>query len=264
MKIINAKVAELVQQSGIEGIYKQIERGGRICYKSEDKITEDSAKRFVDGLIKRGHLAPLEHGTIYLKAPIDGYSLGDFIGSLRTNKYTKCNKVGEFYYITTNMRVLVERDWLETLTFICEPTQYHEKRKSFIVTCDRAIANELVRHRVMSFNQESTRYVNYSHDKWEHEITFIKPCFWDKDDTRYYTWKNACMAAERYYMELLQDGATPQEARSVLPCSTKTELLITGFESDWEGLLKLRCDKAAHPQAQEVANMLKGLLHKGE
>ena len=289
MKIIKAKVEEIEQQPGYSGLIKQIERGGRVCYKSEDKITDDSAERFVNVLIKHGHYAPLEHGTVYLRFPIyqDGGDLA-LASFFKNNRFSYVHDVyldkpdiglstGKeivgYNYVTTNYRVIIENDLEEKLKdFICnEPEVHHRRRRSFMVTCDRGVTHELVRHRVFSFNQESTRYVNYSQDKWDNEITVIEPCFWDKDDPRYYTWKDACKAAERYYMELLQDGATPQEARSVLPNSMKTELLITGFEDfdednnidelGWNHFLKLRCDKAAHPQAREIAFMIKDLLY---
>ena len=159
MKVIKPSFEVLtpISPSGIREL-QHIERIGRVCYKSEDKITEDgeSAKKFVAMLIKRGHEAMIEHGSISVK-------------------------------------------------FIC----------------DRGVSHELVRHRIASFAQESTRYCNYSQDKFGSELTFIKPCFWEEDSDKYKDWEYSVFTAERCYMDLLGHGATPQEARSVLPNSLK-------------------------------------------
>ena len=284
------------QSAGLEGVYKQIERVGRVCYKSEDKITEDSAKPFVDRMIKSGHGAMLEHGTVYMFMPI-GCDKHDYhvAWKYHKNKYSKViirnehfllNKNG--YYITTNLRVLVENGWLDDLKYICEPTEYHERRVTVHFVCDRGVSHEFVRHRVMSFAQESTRYCNYSKDKFGNELTFIKPCWLDMLDTdegREVTrnWNfdilDGCSiiaeegefddardafltslnVAEHCYLELLQKGWTPQQARAVLPNSLKTELVVTGFTSDWNHFFDLRArgtTGAPHPQAKELAEPL--------
>ena len=158
MKLIKPNVEIIEQQPGLEGMYKQIELAGRTCYKSEDKITEDSAKAFVDRMIKSGHGAMLEHGTVYLTIPITD-STSYRIDAYRRNKYTRSDisKDVRNYYITTNLRVLVENNWLNDLQYICEPTEYHEKRITVKWTCDRGVSHEFVRHRVFSFAMESTR-----------------------------------------------------------------------------------------------------------
>ena len=167
MKLIKPSFSIIEQQAGLEGIYKQIEMAGRTCYRSEDKITENSAKEFVDRMIKSGHCAMLEHGTVYLKffwsgavcshcAQIKHHKLLD---KYCMNKYSKVNYHGNDVFVTTNMRVLVENNWLDDLKYLCEPTEYHEKRICVKFVCDRAIANEFVRHRVFSFAQESTRRI---------------------------------------------------------------------------------------------------------
>ena len=162
MKLIKPSFEILDQQCGLEGIYKQIEIAGRTCYKSEDKITEDSAKGFVERMIKSGHGAMLEHGTVYLKFetmkstihPLDKYY---------HNKYSKvCTEEGltkqtKIVFVTTNYRVLVENGWLDDLQYICEPTEHHERRITVRFVCDRGVSHEFVRHRVFSFAQESTR-----------------------------------------------------------------------------------------------------------
>ena len=190
MKVIKPSFEVLTQISpfGIREL-QHIEKIGRVCYKSEDKITEDgeSAKKFVSMLIKRGHEAMIEHGSISVK-------------------------------------------------FIC----------------DRGVSHELVRHRIASFAQESTRYCNYSQDKFGSELTFIKPCFWEEGSDEYRDWEYSVATAERCYMDLLGHGATPQEARSVLPNSLKTEITITANYREWRNIFKLRTAMAAHPQMREI------------
>ena len=184
MKLIESSVQIIEERDP----YKMIELAGRTCYKSEDKITEDSAKEFVDRMIKLGHGAMLEHGTVYLKIigvfldPTDcDVDYGHYVVSHYTkNKYSKVIiKHDEDWksdvYITTNLRVLVENGWMDDLKYICEPTEHHEKRITAKFICDRGVSHEFVRHRVFSFAQESTRYCNYSKDKFGNELTFIKP-----------------------------------------------------------------------------------------
>lgn len=273
------------QSAGLEGVYKQIERVGRVCYKSEDKITEDSAKPFVDRMIKSGHGAMLEHGTVYLKFLWNGGTCElcnqalpcKLLDKYCINKYSIVNYNGNDIYITTNFRVLVENGWLDDLQYICEPTEFHEKRVTVHFVCDRGVSHEFVRHRVMSFAQESTRYCNYSKDKFGNELTFIKPC-WLNIEERHYTWKEtfaeryidtsspmkdqyiaSLLIAEQDYLGYLKQGWTPQQARAILPNALKTELIVTGFTSDWNHFFDLRArgiTGAPHPQAKELAEPL--------
>ena len=161
MKLINSSFEILEQEPGLQGIYKQIELAGRTCYKSLDKITKDSAKDFVDRMINSKHYAMLEHGTVYLT--IRGI-VKPFVGPSNFGKYldNPYSKVvfgeGTTFYITTNYRVLVENGWLNDLKYLCEPTEYHEKRVTVKFITDRGVSHEFVRHRVFSFAQESTRY----------------------------------------------------------------------------------------------------------
>lgn len=188
-----------ISEGGIKEL-QHIEKIGRVCYKSEDKITDDgeSAKNFVRMLIGRGHEAMIEHSSLSVK---------------------------------------------------------------FIV--DRGVSHELVRHRIASFAQESTRYCNYSKDKFNNGITFIKPFFFDGDDNRYQRWLSEMASAESAYLDLLNMGATPQEARSVLPNSTKTEITITANYREWRNFFKLRTAKAAHPSMREITiPLLKELQEK--
>ena len=124
------------------------------------------------------------------------------------------------------------------------------------IVCDRGVTHEIVRHRLASYSQESTRYCNYAGDRFGNEITVIKPCFWKEGSKEFYNWKSAMLYAEEYYFWLINNGATPQEARSVLPNSLKTEIVMTANLREWRHFLKLRTSKAAHPQMREVACMI--------
>ena len=305
MKLIKPSFEIWNQPAGLEGVYKQIEKAGRVCYKSEDKITEDSAKSFVERMTKSGHGAMLEHGTVYLH--IKGIDRTDITKYLY-NKYSKVVEGSlDHFYVTTNYRVLIENGWLDDLQYICEPTEFHEKRITVHFVCDRGVSHEFVRHRVMSFAQESTRYCNYSKDKFGNEITFIIPCWLDIPEGKAYwhdginyrvgvteenifgesvnpkAWSNkesncvevhdyiqALDNAEKAYLRLMSawenrvtdrryvtgfkgNPWTPQQARAVLPNALKTELVVTGFVSDWKHFFFLRTPMNAHPQARELA-----------
>lgn len=277
MKLIKPYFEIWEQPAGLEGVYKQIERVGRVCYKSEDKITEGSAKPFVDRMIKSGHGAMLEHGTVYLKLetvksaihPLDKYY---------HNKYSKvCTEEGltkqtKIVFVTTNLRVLIENGWMSDLQYLCEPTEFHEKRITVHFVCDRGVSHEFVRHRVMSFAQESTRYCNYSKDKFDNQVTFVIPNWCNSliegSEQKYFTFEinrdeivfmDALQNAQNSYLSLLKLGWKPQEARAVLPNSLKTELVVTGFTSDWNHFFDLRArgtTGAPHPQAKELAEPL--------
>ena len=311
MKLIKPSYNIIEQECGLNGIYKQIELAGRTCYKSEDKITEDSAKGFVDRMIKSGHGAMLEHGTVYLHmefASKKAYFDDELALKYHNEPHTKAFRVRDVAtdptgkqhaYITTNLRVLVENGWLDDLKYICEPTKYHEKRVTVKFICDRGVSHEFVRHRVFSFAQESTRYCNYSKDKFDNEVTFILPPWLDENNpnlhknwsasddwgeclTEYYykitdfgakdgmyvdthqAFATALFHAEKLYFSLLDNGWKAQEARAVLPNSLKTELVMTGFIDDWKHFFFLRDAAPAHPQARELAEPLhKEFIEKG-
>lgn len=274
MKLIKPSFTILHQAPGLEGVYKQIELAGRTCYKSEDKITPDSAKAFVERMINSGHGAMLEHGTVYLGMPIETIIPieANGWGKYESNKYSKggvvCSINGKKRVaITTNLRVLVENGWLDDLQYICEPTKYHEKRITVRFICDRGVSHEFVRHRVFSFAQESTRYCNYSKDKFGNELTFIQPCYLNEAELAQYgpyhlVSRNkspesificSLNNAEKDYLTLIESGWKAQEARAVLPNALKTELVMTGFATDWPHFFELRCASNAHPQARELA-----------
>lgn len=169
-------------------LLKKIELAGRVCYKSEAKITPDSAYGFVRRILENGHESVLEHEKITVR-----------------------------------------------------------------IICDRGVSHEIVRHRIASYSQESTRYCNYSLDKYQNELTFIRPFFWSDDLDKLHIWKEAMEMAERSYLSLIARGASPQEARSVLPNSLKTEIVVTMNIREWRHFFKLRASTAAHPQMQEIA-----------
>lgn len=299
MKLIKPNFEIWDQEEGLEGIYKQIERAGRVCYKSEDKITETPAGEFVNRMIKSGHGAMLEHGTIYLKAKTTVYGgMGSETVECPLDKYTKNpysvvtgdnTFIPNYLYVTTNLRVLVENKWFDDLKYQCEPTEFHDKRITVKFICDRGVSHEFVRHRVFSFAQESTRYCNYSKDKFGNELTFIIPCSLDLEEGNYryegvlksskeecipviysptedraYNTLSGCEGfflqslsdSEIQYFKLLDKGWIAQQARAVLPNSLKTELVMTGFTKDWEHFFKLRDAGSAHPQARELAHPL--------
>lgn len=289
MKLIKASFNIIEQGSSIDGIYKIIEQAGRVCYKSEDKITENSAKEFVDRMIKSGHGAMLEHGTVYLKIPYGTMDdRGEFSNEPIVIKYidnpysvVMNNSENDYWYITSNYRVIIENEWIDDLQYLCEPTEFHEKRVTVHFVCDRGVSHEFVRHRVFSFAQESTRYCNYSKDKFGNELTFIIPRWLSLSNGSYtYDYPNgftkdgskwdsklelntfllSLVRSEATYLELIEQGWTPQQARAVLPNSLKTELVMTGFVSDWKRFFRLRSRIAKtgkpHPQAQELADPL--------
>lgn len=278
MKLIKPSV-EVIRQEKYDllHVFKFIELAGRTCYKSENKITEDSASEFVNRMVKSGHGAMLEHGTVYLTIPISDIS-NPIIYKYILNPYSKAFIDFTNSYITTNYRVLVENNWLDDLKYISEPYLFHAKRTTVKFICDRGISHEFVRHRVFSFAQESTRYCNYTKNKFDSNLTFIIPC-WIKDikEGNYYSfieyhsdnidgskeWYDICLNIEQTYFRLVEDDNwKPQEARAVLPNSLKTELVMTGFDSDWQNFFKLRCAPNAHPQAKELADMLKDKFNK--
>lgn len=190
MKIIKASVEFMTPVDGGE-VMKRLEQCGRVCYKSEGKIEDGSAEKFIRGIVARGHEAVLEHCGF-------------------------------------------------TVKFIC----------------DRGVSHEIVRHRLASYCQESTRYCNYSSDQFGTEITVIEPLYLERGSAAYRMWRHACEQAETAYFDMLGEGCSPQEARAVLPNSLKTEVVMTANIREWRHFLRLRCDKAAHPQMREVATQL--------
>lgn len=268
MKLIKSSFEILEQAPGIQGVKKQIEKAGRTCYKSEDKITDTSCEEFVDRMVNSGHGAMLEHGTVYLNIPckLDYNDYGDITlvkiksnssyEEYEENPYTKVELVKHGWttegniYITTNYRVLVENGWLDDLQYQCEPTEYHEKRITVKFILPISISREFIRHRTASFAEQSTRYCNYSKDKFGRELTFIEPYWYDQYKEEF---ESSCQYYEDTYMMAIESGLKAQEARELLPLCTKTELVMTAFVSDWEHFFKLRCHNTAHPDARALA-----------
>ena len=245
------------------GIKKFIELVGRTCYKSEDKITDDSYKVFVQKMIYSRHYAMLEHGTIYITAS-DYIYYTKLIGDYDKNKYSvvkehfdECGNV--IHCITTNLRVLIENGWINDLCCLSEPTEYHAKRITVKFICNRQVSHEFVRHRVFSFAQESTRYCNYTKGKFGGELTFIEPCWLynDNKSIAYSDFISTIKLIEYSYFNLIKEsGWKPQQAATILPNALKTELVMTGFVKDWQHFFNLRAlgkTGAPHPQAKELA-----------
>jgi len=282
MKLIKQSF-EFINQTdfSLVGIKKHIERCARVSYKSEDKITDTSYEKFVNMLESRGHDRPLEFGTVYLTLRGDDTDALRNIFIYAENPWTKIRKqvIKAEYdpstrvvlnHITTNYRVIVENHLEEDLKYLCEPTEYHHKRYTVHMILDRGVMDEFRTHVGLSHLAESTRYCNYSKDKFGNEITFIKPCWCNIPegdyDTPDYTPDrlprigaaesgliDALQYAEYYYSFLLSEGWTPQQARSVLPLSIKSELISCGFKDAWENFFKRRDAPDAHPMAQEIA-----------
>ena len=262
MKLIKQSYEILPQGHTLEEVYKHIERVARTCYKSEDKITDNSAHPFVERLIEARHTAMLEHGTIYLAIPERVYCEWS---KQRLSRYADNNYSRSLFrmvdgemtlLVTTNLRVIIENAWQDDLQYITEPTE-HERRVTVKFITDQGIMREFTRHRVFSFAVESTRFCNYSKDKFGNEITFIHPCWMSEKYTpEGQVFMRACEEAESWYFDLLRRGWTPEKARNVLPLATKCEMVMTGFTSDWKGFFSLRAYGSTgkpHPQAAELA-----------
>lgn len=272
MRLIKPSVEILEQAPGLQGIYDMIELCGKTSYKSEVKGGEE-AKKFVDARINEGHLAVLEFGTVYLKIPVDTWSEDRHEWEYMFAEdlpWVDVNCDGVFYYITTNFRHIIERPvGMEIVEqSLCDPTPAHLRRYCARFITDRGVSHELVRHRTMSFCQESTRYCNYSKDKFGNELTFIKPTgmeFEDPEKTgKPFTpgetlFIKSCREAEENYMEFLNRGFTPQQARAVLPNAIKTEICMCGFEDAFKHFFDLRYRGTTgkpHPDMLNVATML--------
>lgn len=190
MFVIEPEIHVIDEING-EEILQRLEAIGRVCYKSEDKISSGSAQKFISTLIKSGHESVIEHTSISVK-----------------------------------------------------------------VICDRGVSHEIVRHRLASYSQESTRYCNYSKSRFCNQLTFIRPVFFELGSDRYKLWEHAMEAAEKTYLEMISQGVRPEEARSVLPNSLKTEIVMTMNLREWRHFFRLRTAVAAHPQMRQVATLI--------
>lgn len=281
MKLIDSGYEIIEQPSGLMGVYKQIEKAARTAYKSEDKITDDSAPRMVEALCKSNHGACLEHGTIYLKITFDMSAVGSYhysgIDKYVKNPYSKVifDDGCDFRtaYITTNARVIFENGWEDDLKYMCEPGEYHQRRITVKFITSIGVVREIIRHRKFSFLNESTRYCNYSKDKFGNELIFIIP-EWTKKiindfDGAYHFWKNSLKEVEWNYTLLINEcGLKAEEARGILPLDLKSELIVTGFIEDWIHFFRLRSYIAAtgkpHPDIQKLADeLMQDFIDKG-
>lgn len=255
MKLIKQSF-EFINQTdfSLVGIKKHIERCARVSYKSEDKITDTSYEKFVNMLESRGHDRPLEFGTVYLDIPTKNIERGTeyiyAVGKYSLNPWSIKEEVKDHAYISTNYRVIKDNHWESDLQYLCEPTEHHHKRYTVHMILDRGVMDEFRTHVGLSHLAESTRYCNYSKDKFGNELTFIQPC-WDIRGTNYIDF---LQHAEWGYFRMLKNGWTPQQARSILPLGIKSELISCGFEDAWENFFKRRDAPDAHPMAQEIAN----------
>lgn len=295
MKLIKPSYEIWDQEIGLEGIYKQIEKAARVCYASKPKAKElvenISSKDFVDKLIKLGHTSMLEHATVYLSTEF-GFGNAEVLrGNTLKNKYeknpySKSIFYGTKMYVTTNLRTLIENDWLKDLQYLCEPTKYHKKRITvYFNAISLGITREFLRHRVFSFAQQSTRYCNYSKtNKFGEHLQFVKPYWCDAllgdyiennglitncfEGTEFQDMSNTTMylissliIAEDAYKSLLSEKCSPQQAREVLPLALNAPLVMTGFVEDWKHFFNLRCSFKAvtgkpHPDASVLADPL--------
>ena len=288
MKLIKQSF-EFIDQTdfSLVGIKKHIERCARVSYKSEDKITDTSYEKFVNMLESRGHDRPLEFGTVYLSrtaqkednmAWLDKYTYSPWSKFSFGNGSTRINgKLRNTIYVTTNYRVIKENHWEDDLQYLCEPTKYHYKRYTVHMILDRGVMDEFRTHVGLSHLAESTRYCNYSKDKFNNEVTFVIPSWCNSliegSEQEYSPFEingdevefmNALQNAQNSYLSLLKMGWTPQQARSVLPLGIKSELISCGFEDAWKNFFYRRDAPDAPPMAQEIAKpMHKEFIERG-
>lgn len=297
MKIIDNIVIEYSQQRGIDGIYTAIRDAAVICYQTDVKKMKLSPKEFVDQVLKaNGHTRPLEFGSVYLKIPYHEARKehkGDIIRKYLTNPYSKVEDDFKYWYISTNYRVLTQgyytsdevafandydENWYDDLEYLCEPEDiYHHKRRTFHIACSRGASDDFRTHITLSSMCESTRFCNYSQNKFGGELTFIKP-YWLKDDEniepilqylnntttpdhRKFTTEDTEVL---YYYRLAELGyintarwQPAQKAKRLYPLGAKVELRLCGFDDAWQNFLWRRCDEHADPECQLVANMIK-------
>ena len=284
MKLIKQSFEILEQKDfTIKGIKQFVERCARVSYKSEDKMTDTSYEKFVSMLVKRDHARPLEFGTVHLKMILPDFQ--GFMNSLLTlgilnDIWIKSTYVGDVIYITTNYRYYLDitkhlpnvREY-----FTEEDNEYYPKRYTVHMILDRGVMDEFRTHVGLSHLAESTRYCNYSKDKFNNEVTFVIPSWCNSlvegskqeyspfeingDEVEF---MNALQNAQNSYLSLLKMGWTPQQARSVLPLGIKSELISCGFEDAWENFMRRRDASDAHPMAQEIAKpMHKEFIERG-
>lgn len=296
MKLINQNVEEWHCGYTLPEIWSHIAKCARVCYQSEPRNNGETDEEFVKRVILHNysfeeigesrelqlklHLSVLEHGTVYLDIPYEEDTREGIIFFIH-NKYSNYSY---YYYglkccITTNMRAIVEQNLTKYLKYICAPTEYHSLRTTFNIITDIGVARELARHRTHSISEESTRYCNYSKDKFNNELTFIKPYCLNDEKLKLYGDYHTVIRdkspesifianlnnVERDYLDLIKLGWTPQQARQILPLSTKVQTIHTAFESDWAEFISLRadaCSGSVHPNMKVIANKIMCLMAK--
>lgn len=315
MKLIKSNVEEWHCGYTLPEIWAHIAKCARVCYQSEPRKNGETDEEFVKRVILRNHsleeigesrelqlklhLSVLEQGTIYLDIPYLANKERLCVFFSNTYSRFKCYKIEDSsdtynIAITTNMRVIIENGRTDLLKYICAPTKYHCLRTSFSITTDIGVARELARHRTHSISEESTRYCNYSKDKFGKELTFIIPQWikvhtWDcsvnmddilsnlvynhstnttqalyDDKATKLFFINLCKM-ENMYFSLINYGWTPQQVRQMLPINTKVQTVHTAFNSDWDEFVKLRadgCSGSVHPNMNIIANKIKSLMSK--
>lgn len=299
MRLINQSVEEWYCGYTLPEIWAHIAKCARVCYQSTPRSNGETEEEFVKRVILRGysledigksrelqlklHLSVLEHGTVYLDIPNNVRTL-EFLDFFRNNnKYSKTYQHGNLrrnsVAVTTNMRVIVENNLMSCLTYLCAPTEYHSLRTTCSIITDIGVARELARHRTHSISEESTRYCNYSKDKFGNKLTFIKPCWLNDEKLKLYGDYHTVIRdkspesifianlnnVEKDYVDLIKLGWTPQQARQILPLSTKVQTIHTAFESDWAEFISLRADACSgnvHPNMKVIADKIKCLMAK--
>lgn len=311
MKIIHPSVEYWSQANTLNGIWEHAARCARVCYQSAHTKEDESAKDFLLRTIakngfkkdKSSHMSVLEHATVYLVVNIQNLFYPHMCYKYKDNHYSKtCNLIIndtiEGICITTNLRVIIENDWLDDLKFIANDISNHVKRYTFSFITNLGVSRELNRHRCHSISEESTRYCNYSKDKFGNGLTFIIPewldleeCNIDDTDKDFIhlpnqyrfdgtlanlvdgdknltvegEWLAANVRAQIHYLNLLKKGWKPQQAREVLPLNLKTQVVHTAFEDDWKDFIALRSDGisgAPHPNIKVLADKVKELIEQ--
>lgn len=290
MKLINQNVEEWHCGYTLPEIWSHIAKCARVCYQSKPRNNGETDEEFVKRVILRNHslkeigenkelqlklhLSVLEHGTVYLNIPCEE-DTRECIVFFGCNCYSKrVYSYGLKCHVTTNMRVIIEQGFTKYLKYICAPTKFHYLRTTFNVITDLGVARDFNRHRTHSISEESTRYCNYGKPKFGNELTFIIPEWVETrcpnaehsgPSSADMYWSSACKEAESNYLRLLENGWTPQQARQILPLSTKVQTIHTAFDTDWEKFVKLRADEcsgAVHPNMKVIANKIKCLMSK--
>lgn len=284
---IHHRVEQIKQEDGLSGVYKKIEIAGRTCYFSYENITDSSAEQFTQRMIKSGHWGMLEHGTVYLKRSMISDEIDEFITFYYKNPYSVIKPDGEFFYVTTNLRVLIENDRMSDLDVICEKTDKHEQVYTFIIHTDRITGESFLRHRTISEDQEkleltvlhdtdfsfarqSTRYCDFRKDKFNNNVSFVYPTGLkmdypeglkvSKEDSLDLmadkSWFEQCLSSEESYYKMLEEGYDKEDARYALSFSLYSPLVMTATKDNWIKFLRLRTAKSAHKDARYVANLI--------